>query len=218
MNENIAKQLEIFKKICKHIDKIALREKLLLLFLSFAVIFGLWYFALMMPLERQETTIINQQKVIEGQIKTLQSRINKAKSGAISLKPAQVQFKAKLAALDNKIDKFSNYFVGEKEISDALQFALVHENLKLEKLTNLPTQQLWKIRNSKTGIYEQVVSSGMVLNFVGNYFGTMKYLQHIESLKWPIFWDKLSYKVTKYPEAKVVLRVHMLGLKTNGIR
>ena len=49
------------------------------------------------------------------------------------------------------------------------------------------------------------------MTFEGDFFNTLNYLQALEKTSWPIFWDQLTYTVTEYPKAKIVLRVHTLS-------
>lgn len=49
------------------------------------------------------------------------------------------------------------------------------------------------------------------LEFSGNYFNTMRYLDMLDKLKWHIYWESLDYKVMNYPSAEVVLKFYVLG-------
>jgi MSHA biogenesis protein MshJ len=57
----------------------------------------------------------------------------------------------------------------------------------------------------------QLFEYGIQLKFRGDYFTTIKYLLAIENLKWLLFWDKLDYNVTRYPNADVTLEIHTLS-------
>ena len=58
---------------------------------------------------------------------------------------------------------------------------------------------------------------GLTLTFKGSYFDTLDYLQALEKLPWHFYWEKLDYKVDKYPEATVTLRVYTLGNRESWI-
>jgi hypothetical protein len=46
--------------------------------------------------------------------------------------------------------------------------------------------------------------------FTGDYFSTLEYLKQFDTLKWHLFWDDLSYRVSKYPQATVVIELHTI--------
>jgi len=47
--------------------------------------------------------------------------------------------------------------------------------------------------------------------FQSSYFDTINYLDDMEKLPWCFFWDNLDYKVTAYPEANIVLNLHIVN-------
>lgn len=58
---------------------------------------------------------------------------------------------------------------------------------------------------------------GLTLELKGRYFDIVDYLQALEQLQWHFYWEKLDYKVDKYPEAVVTLKVYTLSNRENWI-
>lgn len=50
----------------------------------------------------------------------------------------------------------------------------------------------------------------------GDFFSILQFLQRIEKLKWQIFWSKLTYEVSYYPQARAI--VEFYTLQPNGTR
>jgi MSHA biogenesis protein MshJ len=51
------------------------------------------------------------------------------------------------------------------------------------------------------------------LQLEGNYPATRDYLHALEALPWKFFWDDIRYDVTSYPQARITLNIHTLGLQ-----
>ncbi len=58
---------------------------------------------------------------------------------------------------------------------------------------------------------------GLTLELKGRYFDIVRYLQALENLQWHFYWEKLDYKVDKYPDAIVTLRVYTLSNRESWI-
>lgn len=58
---------------------------------------------------------------------------------------------------------------------------------------------------------------GLTLELKGRYFDILDYLQALERLEWHFYWDKLEYKVERYPEAIVTLKVYTLSNRESWI-
>lgn len=51
----------------------------------------------------------------------------------------------------------------------------------------------------------------IALEFHGDYFTTMRYFSYLESLPWFISFDSVDYEVVQYPNAKVLVVIHVLN-------
>lgn len=57
----------------------------------------------------------------------------------------------------------------------------------------------------------QVYSHGLVLEFQGDFFNTLKYLRFLEEISGSFFWDSISFKQVVWPNALVTLEIHTLS-------
>lgn len=65
-----------------------------------------------------------------------------------------------------------------------------------------------QIANDLSG---QVYSHGLVLEFQGDFFTTLKYLRFLEEISESFFWDSVSFKQVVWPDALVTLEIHTLS-------
>jgi MSHA biogenesis protein MshJ len=57
----------------------------------------------------------------------------------------------------------------------------------------------------------QVYAHGLVLEFEGDFFTTLKYLRFLEEITRSFFWDTISFRVAEWPSARVTLQIHTLS-------
>lgn len=57
----------------------------------------------------------------------------------------------------------------------------------------------------------QVFQHGLVLEFQGDYFSTLRYLLFLETMEQSFFWDSFQFEQTLWPEARVRLELHTLS-------
>ena len=52
---------------------------------------------------------------------------------------------------------------------------------------------------------------GFLVEFEGDYFSTLNYLENLEALPWKFFWDGVEFRVMEYPKARVQIWLHTLS-------
>lgn len=57
----------------------------------------------------------------------------------------------------------------------------------------------------------QVFRHGLVLEFQGDYFSTLRYLLFLETMEENFFWDSFQFEQTLWPEARIRLELHTLS-------
>ncbi|MBL4573771.1 MAG: hypothetical protein JKY86_11950 [Gammaproteobacteria bacterium] len=63
----------------------------------------------------------------------------------------------------------------------------------------------------------QVFEHGLVIEFRGDFFSTLKYLRFIEEVSGSFFWDSVSFQQLVWPEATVTLEIHTLSANAGFI-
>ena len=62
-----------------------------------------------------------------------------------------------------------------------------------------------------TGVSGQVYEHGLVIEFEGDFFNTLKYLRFLEDITGSFFWDSISFRQLDWPNAHVTLEIHTLS-------
>lgn len=62
-----------------------------------------------------------------------------------------------------------------------------------------------------TGVSGQVYQHGLVIEFEGDFFNTLKYLRFLEDITGSFFWDSISFRQLDWPNAHVTLEIHTLS-------
>lgn len=100
------------------------------------------------------------------------------------------------------------------------------KGLKLVSLANMPAVPAFKSKDDASAESDSqkiaaptIYKHGLSLTFRGSYFEVLDYLRALENLRgpnavpWHFFWESFDYKVDKYPDAEVTLKVYTLGDK-----
>lgn len=195
-------------KIQSYIGALALRERILILIIVLALSFGIWSFLL--P-GGDRTKLSTQIAVMEGQLNQLQEQINAIGKGEVV--DPNAESRQQKATLQEQLRALQRQLQGyDKDLMSPAKTALVlkdllsgDHDLHLLHLKRLPEQPVDEF------LSDILVQTSVVLEFEGNYFSTLRYFQQAEKLPWRLFWDKLDYQVTTYPQAKITVQIHTLS-------
>lgn len=95
------------------------------------------------------------------------------------------------------------------KMAELIEQVLNHGNkLNLNSLSSLPAEPIQSAEASAVSGY---FIHPVKIEFSGEYFDVIEYLQALESLPVKYFWRSFHYSVEEYPNAKVVLVVYTLG-------
>lgn len=138
------------------------------------------------------------------------------------------QLKAEETALEQEIRRYHYRYIDDKVLAELL-YSILKDigNLRVENFSTVlqdapavtvPLKADEKQKKSaKTPVVSGLTHSLLFpdmrrysLSLKGNYFSIMKFLERVEGLKWQLFWDKLTYRVEKYPEATAIIEFYTL--------
>jgi len=68
------------------------------------------------------------------------------------------------------------------------------------------------VDNGDKGVDIGLFRHAITIQFRGDYFSTLQFLEKIESLPWLLVYDNISYSVTTYPQANVIMQLNLLSL------
>lgn len=88
------------------------------------------------------------------------------------------------------------------------------KGIKLHSFTSIaPTPLLEVGEEKKLNLY----SHGIKLEFVGDYFSVLRFVEAVESMPNKLYWRSMDYRVDTYPKASVSLELYTLSINKDFI-
>lgn len=214
------------KEIEKKVNKMGMRERILVLFTSLAIVYFTWdsmvYSSLFSSKEEKSNTATS----IRNKITSMQTQLDKL-SAAIKIDPTQslknnvTKLISDNNALEDEIIKLMSQLIPAKEMANLLGKVLAADkNIKIIDIKNIKEVPLFVDKNAKEKEASekfQVYKHGLEIEFEANYFDTIQFLQTIENLQWKLLWSEFSYSVTKHPIAQVKVLINTLSSEQSWI-
>jgi len=207
-------------------DGLNVREKILLLAVMLVVVFSLWKPMVFDVLADARKTAHRDLEVLNTELHYLTTNLHKVSQEAVkhpikALDQRVVLLEKENTLLEQKITKIASRLTSPKAMTNLLNKILESDvGLTVVGMKNLDEVLLFDF--SKAAQLEQLVQQapeamavykhGLVMDFKGNYFAVLKFLEVLEALKQGMVWEELSYTVDQHPEAKVQLVVYTLSL------
>ncbi len=195
------------------VENYSVRERVIILAALIMVIFTLWYFAMFLPVRSAAQKYKIKINVMEGQYKAAEKQYREVvkELATTTSQEEQELLKKNLKKIDDRITQITSQVVPADKMADMLKDLLIKEGkLRFIAMKSLPAQTLIASEVFAQTSRMSLLNQGIEITFSGAYFDTLKYLKSLEASKWQFFWNSLSYKVTKYPEAEVKISVHTL--------
>jgi MSHA biogenesis protein MshJ len=216
------------KPIISYLLQISFRERLLLLLIILAIIYAVWDALIYSPQINQHAQLVKQQQQLAD--KKLDNELRQAENMALSAQESRSKSAIKQSITSTKLELEKN----TKELNSILQSLvpptkiteLLHSlflqthGLKLISLNNDPVetitinseqQQPSSVENQQADPYSTLYKHSTTMVLSGNFQQLYEYLLMIEKSTWSLYWDKLEYQVTSYPNAKITIRVHTIS-------
>lgn len=194
----------LLDKILTEFNNRSTSEQWIVTFFLMVVIFFVWLFVMAAPLSRMIKANTMKNNSAEKNLLNLRTQYDHYQS--IHHSPTDV-FKEKIEFLNLQLKQLEQDSLLNKkliaspaDLQNVLQAisktsAMISLN-QVQKISLTPIEGVKKIALSKQKI---------MVEFTGNYFDTVRYLNYLENLPWYISFDSLDYQVDAYPNAKVKL-------------
>lgn len=190
------------------------REKTLILLATLAVIYVFFKHAVFSPMHTTQKQLRRQAQNTEKEINRLNKEASLVIAGATGsaaekTRNQQQLLHQKVILFNKQLIAFTAELVPPDKMAGILKTLFKHEpGLKLIKFNNQPAKLFYRpTRGGEATLYKH----GMIIQFQGDFSGTLRYLERLEQLKGQLFWDDLDYRVIRYPNALVTLKVHTLS-------
>ncbi len=213
-----------------------LRQRVLILCSILSIVYMAWYFLLEIPISKK----IKQHHAENIYLSGRSSADNNSFSSIDATDIASLN--SQLAIVKREVDQLNNDLSHYFSIIGSVDELLVivkellesNEGLIVEELKLLPTEvvNIENYYDINEGIDEgegehndaelnqdEIVlyKHKIHLQLKGNYVDLTRYLQQVESLKWGLFTQDISYKVNKHPDAAISLLLYTLSFEGSVI-
>jgi MSHA biogenesis protein MshJ len=180
---------------------------LFLIYLLWQLFFASSLSAKNQQLEAKKTQLEMQIKMAE--VKEIQINESIKKIDATKARHETLRFK--LQQFSDVVNISGDKIISSEQMAGVLKALLSDVGLSLESLEITPEQTIspseLEVINSDKKLYDKAIT----ISFKGGYFAVLNYVRELEGLSWQLVWDQLEYKVIKYPDASVTLKLYIVG-------
>ncbi|MGB5491731.1 MAG: type II secretion system protein GspM [Woeseiaceae bacterium] len=201
------------------VDKLSLRERLLV-FSTVLMLFGaVWYLSLMEPLTQRaansRTEIQSLQARIETANRSLEDQVLQISGSGTEYQDRFARVQRRIDAINESLGDYASELIDPAEMARVMEGVLKEQSkLRLIRIRNLSPEALSAAADSRTATFYK---HGLEIEFEGSYQACLDYLQEIENLPWRFYWQVLELEVLEYPRNRVRLEVGTLSLNEEWI-
>jgi type II secretory pathway component PulM len=171
------------------------RDRMFMTLAGFIIIYFVWYIFFQKPVLDKITQHRQELAAQQKELDVFNTQIAEIKANA---QIALAKKKAEKPTVETKVPLAS-----QKDNDIIIQTILTpQENVEFLRLNNI---------TPAPGGTKPPIKNDVELAFNSNYFATINYLAQLEKLPWCLSWDSLEYKVVKYPQALVVINLHIVN-------
>jgi len=215
------------KQLMEKIDARVIRERVLIFITLLAVIFLLWDFLLQGRIDSERKALEVETQKVTAEQTTLEARIAEL-TLALTSDPAIIKsteitdLNRRIVEAEALLSGLSQGLISANQLPEALEDVLQKtSSVNVLQVRTLPASELHLekkeppapatdvavVDEGGTGVYKHAV----LIRVSGNYLQVLQLMKEIESLRWKFYWESLDYRVTRYPEATIDIRVFTLS-------
>lgn len=222
----IAKFKKPLERLGKNLETRKPAEKVLILAAFCAAVFMVWLTFGFDPIRAEIDSAQAQINSVSRQIAAQRTAYNNMQAQSDE-DPSQfaierIQFLTRQQeAIDGEINSLAGDLVTPAQMTTMLTSVLERQDgLQLVSFNNVEAVPLAIGANQQASgdstlqesqLGGQVFSHGLVIEFQGDFFATLSYLQYLEDLTGNFFWDTLDFQIQQWPMATVTLQIHTLS-------
>ncbi len=200
-----------WQKAANIVNDLAIRDRVIILAIVIALVIGIMHLASNLTLSKERLRLEKQLQQSQEKVAVIRKKAEAIERTIIA--PEKTKEYKELQSLEKKTDNWSkeiDQFQG-KAISQEKLIEILREGIDRQPDLNLISIKVPDPRILFATQRQQLLQQSVMISFTGHYFATLNYLKAINALKQPISWDELQYRVEKYPNAMITLRIHTLG-------
>ncbi len=209
----VSQLLTKLKPLQATVDKLSLRERLLVFVTGLMLLGSAWYLGLMEPLtqqaEKNRTEIESLRERIETYNQSLEVEVLQISSAGTGEREKFARIQARLDEINERLGGYADELIDPSQMSTVLQGLLKEQSkLRLIRVRNLIPEALSASADALTTTFYR---HGLEIEFEGSYLACLEYLQEIEELPWRFYWQLLDIEVLEYPRNRIRLEVSTLS-------
>lgn len=217
--KNLSQKIfESWETVQSMINVRTLRERALLLVTGGALIAAIIHNLFLVSLNERIARAIEEKTNLQQQYEATHEQLQNLQDGSIHANTqerpkVQQQLEELLAKRNESLMKFKSKIIPPTRIPYLLESML--RDLSDLKLVSMETIE--KVPFNTDAEHSALYKHRVKIIFTGEYQNMLRYLKKVEKLPFPIAWESLEYKITRFPQAQIVLIVYMLSstLETN---
>jgi len=200
--------------LAKHFNQLSLSERRLILLTALVVVVALFVLLVWQPLIERWSKRSAQRQQVETQIaeidRNIETLILESENDPNEKYRTQLeQLAMQIRAQQAEISSITSALISPEKMNQVFDEMLSNRQLKLLSMEN---RQAIAVKIPDQGdesplLYEH----GLSLHMEGSYVAVLKYIAHLESQSWKLYWDRLIYKTTDYPNGVLRLDIHTLS-------
>lgn len=202
-----------------HVDKLSLRERLLVFATVIMLSGSVWYLSLIEPLTQRAATSRTEIEALQARIETanrsLEDQVLQISGSGTEYQDRFSRVQRRIDAINESLGDYASELIDPAEMARVMEGVLREQSkLRLIRIRNLSPEALSASADSRTATFYK---HGLEIEFEGSYSACLDYLQEIENLPWRFYWQVLELEVLEYPRNRVRLKVSTLSLNKEWI-
>ncbi len=209
----VSQLLTKLKPLQATVDKLSLRERLLVFATGLMLLGSAWYLGLMQPLDQQaarnRTEIESLRERIEMYNQNLEVEVLQISSAGTGEREKLARIQGRLDEINERLGGYVAELIDPAQMSRVLQGLLKERSkLRLIRVRNISPEALSASADALTTTFYR---HGLEIEFEGSYLACLEYLEEIEDLPWRFYWQLLDIEVLEYPRNRIRLEVSTLS-------
>jgi len=217
--------------------ELSVRERAIIASTGVVLVFIVWLQIFYSDIESAQKKYKQQERAILDITLTQSERLSEltvllAHDPNASLRTQQKKLNEDLLTIRQQIEGRLSHLIAPEKMADIMRQVLSdYKGLSLVSAKNLPVEPLkinpekkplggkkqsMDISLSQADSQAVIFAHGFEMVLAGNYFQTLEFLQHLETMS-GFYWQALSYEVETYPKAKITLHLSTLSLEEDWI-
>lgn len=215
---NMTALREQWINLARHINRLAVRERVLLIITVQVLVVMLFYWLVLAPLGGLNAKRNQQIQEKAQQLAGLEAEIQQVKERAardpnINLRSEIASEQQRLNEQQQQIEHITQSLIKPQVMGDVLGGLVAGKGLRLQQLRN--GQALPVLVPGQDPKINLLFRHDLSLNLQGSFNGVLAYVESIEQQPWKLFWQSLSLTTDHYPEGTLQLQVHTLSTSEN---